>query len=168
MSSHDIKEAVLKQPSLLQYGINSTLRPKLDFFVKELGMEESSVSRLVKLAPAVLGLSLTDNLRPKVASIMKLCDLSPYDIGYIVSTSPQELLLSQKNKIEPTLRYLCTALMLTKPRELGEIVLKAPRVLRQGIETSLARKIEMLTNCNAQKSRSIAISIIRNNPSLLT
>jgi len=165
MSIEDVKEAVLKQPSLLQYGIVSTLQPKLDFFIDELGMDESSISRIVRLAPAVMGLSLTDNLRPKVVSLMKLGALHPSEVGDMVYTSPQELLLSRKNKIEPLLKFFFDELMVNEPRELGELVLKAPRILRQSL-ASIMTKIEMLSKSDDQKE--IAVAIIKSNPSLLT
>lgn len=168
MTKDDIRAATIIQPSLLQYGVNTTLRPKLDFFLKELMISESDIGRIVKSAPAVMGLSLTENLRPKVASMMKLCALDPCEVGYIITISPQILLLSQKSKIEPTLKFLYMILRLREPRELGELMLKVPRVLHQGLETSLAKKMVMLTNNkNTQKSRDTSVTIIRKNPSLL-
>jgi len=129
MSIKEIKESVLKQPSLIQYGIASSLRPKLDFFLNELGIPHKYIGRIVSTSPAVMGLSLPDTLRPKLVSIMKLCALHPYEVGMMVVISPQTLFLSQKGKIEPALHYLASTLSIDEPRDLGELVLKAPRLL---------------------------------------
>lgn len=58
MSIKELKEAVLKQPSLIQYGITSSLRPKLDFLTKELGIPREHIGRIIHTSPAIMGLSL--------------------------------------------------------------------------------------------------------------
>ncbi|KAL7499845.1 hypothetical protein ACHAWT_007865 [Skeletonema menzelii] len=170
MSMKEVKEAVLKQPSLIQYGVASSLRPKLDFFLEELGIPREHIGRIIHTSPAVMGLSLTDTLRPKVASIMKLCALHPYEVGMMVVVSPPTLFHSQKGKIEPALKYLASALSLNEPRELGELVLKAPRLLRQGLETSLMKKIELIADAlplvTMEDSKRVAADILRHNPVL--
>ena len=170
MSIKEIKESVLKQPSLIQYGIATSLRPKLEFFLNELGIPHKYIGRIVSTSPAVMGLSLPDTLRPKVVSIMKLCALHPYEVGMMIVISPQTLFLSQKGKIEPALHYLASALSIDEPRDLGELVLKAPRLLRQGLETSLMKKIELiaevLSYVNERDSKLSAAEILRQNPAL--
>ena len=91
MSIDDLREAMFRQPTLLQYSVGSILRTTLQFLLYELGIYESSTSRIIKSAPDIMGNSLTENLRPKVAFIMKMCGLDPHEVGYIISTSPQTL-----------------------------------------------------------------------------
>jgi hypothetical protein len=115
MSIDDLKVTVMKQSLLLQYGVDTTLGPKLQFFLDELGIPKSEIGRINYLAPVIIGLSLTKNLHPKVVFIMKLCALHPFQVGFIVSTSPQVLLLSQKCKIKPALQFLSAELDPTAP-----------------------------------------------------
>jgi len=115
-----------------------------------------------------MGLSLTDTLRPKVTSIMKLCALHPYEVGMMVAISPQTLFVSQK-KTEQALKYLASALSLDE-RDLGELILKAPRLLRQGLDTSLMKKIDLiaeaLPSTTEDDSKRVAAEILRQNPAL--
>ena len=170
MTKKEIKESVLKQPSLLQYGIASSLQPKLDFLTKELGIPREYISRIIHTSPAIMGLSLADTLRPKVASIMTLCALHPYEVGMVVTVSPPTLFFSQKGKIEPALKYLASALSLDEPRDLGEVLLKAPRLLRQGLETSLMKKVDLISTAlqtkDREESKRVASEILRKNPAL--
>ena len=143
LSSDQLKSAVLKQPSLLQYSLNS-LRTKCTFLVEELAIPESSLARIIGTAPVILGLSLDQNLKPTVATLKTRCNLSSQELGEIIITCPTILALSQKRKIEPCLTFLAANLHISSSSELGNIIKRTPRILHQGIETSLARKINML------------------------
>ena len=149
MSLEYVRAAVLKQPSLLKYGLDS-LRSKVDFLKHEIGLSNEAVAKLATSAPAVLGLSLRNNLRPKVAILMKLGSLSQFEVGEMVTISPHILLLSQKNKIgeyvklmildslthmlmstaEPMISYIVNEFeAIDSPRKLGDLILHTPHIL---------------------------------------
>ena len=80
MTKEQIRTAMLKQPSLIQYSID-TLRAKLNLFVDELGIDPSLLPRIITSSPALVGYSLADNLRPKVCHIMRDCALNQFQVG---------------------------------------------------------------------------------------
>lgn len=176
----DVKHAVLKQPALLQYSIDASLRPKLKFLIEEAGVPQYTIGRIIKLAPAIFGLSLDRTLKVTVSTISERCDFSRDRIGALIATEPYILTLSLKNKIEPTFTLLSNLLQISTATELGFLIEAAPRVFLQSIESSLLPKFNLLRKAlevegerNGRPHRSIkaevtAASILKLNPALLT
>lgn len=165
----------MKHPSLLQYSLNS-LQSKLEFLTKELHIPEEFLSRVISRAPVILGLSLEENLRPTITTLKKHCGLSSVQIGEIITTCPTILTLSIKRKIDPCLYFLITNLSISSTSELGNLILCTPRILLQGVETSLARKIDMIKNAIEEENQGLVsrsyvqtemAKVIKANPALL-
>ena len=118
-----------------------------------------------------MGLSLQHNLRPKAATIRNRCNLTKDEFAILITTVPSILLFSLKKKIEACFTFLTVELELSLD-ELGSIILRSPRILSHGVDTSLSPKIKMLKDALVNEGRSNdvnrdAIMIIKKNPALL-
>ena len=165
MSKEQIRSAIIKDPPFITYSIQNTLRPKIKFFVHELGIQSSLLPRIISMCPPLIGYSLTNNIRPKVCYLMNQLALNQYQVGVMVATSPPILALSQQFNIEPTLSRIFELLEFDNTHDFGKFVLQGPRMLLHSV-ASLDGKFDLLVE--SLQSRDQAINAIRNSPSLLT
>ena len=160
-----LRDAVRQQPALLQYNIQSNLQLKLDFFRNDFALDDRAIRRMTMAFPEIWGRSLEHYYRPFTESICVTCgNMTRMELGGIIGQVP-ELLLYNPKTIYGKLEYLQNRLGLGG-KELKDMVLTSPRVLKQSIGTSLDTKIELIETMSSKGST--AKTIIQKYPSILT
>jgi hypothetical protein len=167
MKIKELKRAVVRHPSLLEYSVDSTLRPKFAFLRDELFVPANKLAKVVATTPGILGLSLDENLRPSAESFMDYIEITPKEMGAIVAKAPQILASSWKSNLEPKLRYLSNRLNLDTPK-LKHIVKAAPRLLLYNVERSIEPKLLMIDEVlRSAGSTCSTAQVVHDNPGML-
>jgi hypothetical protein len=167
MTMKDLKRAVVRHPSLLQYSVPNTLAPKISFLRDELCIPSKKLGKVIATSPGFMGLSLDDNLRPSVESFMEYIEVESKEMGKIVTKAPQLLASSWKSNLEVKLRYLVNRLDLETP-QLKEIVKTSPRLLLYSIANSMEPKFTMIDEALTLAGSTISTKeVVCGNPSML-
>lgn len=167
MNVRDLRRSVIRHPSLLQYSVDSSLRPKFSFFQEELFVPANKLAKVVTTTPGILGLSLEENIRPSSRSFMDYLEMTPEEFGALVTTAPQILASSWKSNLEPKLSYLINRLDLDTSK-LKVIVKAAPRLLLYNIERSIEPKLSMIEEVLQCSRSSCSIAqVVLASPSML-
>ena len=120
--------------------IGHTLEPLLEF-LRNLGLSEAQVTKVVAGFPHILGYSIEQNLKPTVQWLLEL-GLSKAQVTKVIAGFPQILGYSIEQNLKPTVQWLVD-LGLSKA-QVAKAVAGSPRILGYSIEQNLKPTVQWL------------------------
>ncbi|CAJ1963510.1 unnamed protein product [Cylindrotheca closterium] len=164
LTMDEIRKACLIFPSLMCYGVESNLKPKITFFRDTIGLSTHNVSKMVLSNPSLLGRSLNKTISPTIGGLSEKLGLSVGDIRDLVIRMPQILLMNWDLNLKQKLDFLQRRLGLSE-EELSTIFMKSPYVFAGSIVKSLEPKLKILEEVS--DGNFTARDAIIKNPALL-
>jgi hypothetical protein len=135
LTVEQLRLVVKRKPAVLQYSIEENLRPKLDFFCRELEIPATDLAAKFTCShPDIWGRSLDRHLRPMAHGFQEHANLSPAEFGawsfkHRTLALPFQEQLAVQNGVLQDLSWFGTD-------ELKAMVLATPRILMQSVEYS--------------------------------
>ncbi|XP_074290955.1 transcription termination factor MTERF9, chloroplastic-like [Silene latifolia] len=146
----DIKKMLSRQPQILEYTVDSTMKPRVSFLL-DLGIPEAKIAQVITAAPSIFSYSVENSLKPTVRYLIEEVGIKANDLGKVVTLSPQ--ILVQRVDISWNDRFDFLTEELAAPREsIVKMVTKHPQLLHYSIEDGILPRIKFLRSIGLQNS----------------
>ncbi|KAL9224916.1 hypothetical protein vseg_000896 [Gypsophila vaccaria] len=146
----DIKKMLSRQPQILEYTVDSTMKPRVSFLLN-LGVPDSKIAQVITAAPSIFSYSVENSLKPTVRYLIEEVGMKTSDLGKVVTLSPQ--ILVQRVDISWNDRFDFLSEELAAPREsIVKMVTKHPQLLHYSIEDGIFPRIKFLRSIGLKNS----------------
>jgi mTERF domain-containing protein, mitochondrial len=106
VSPTKLRHVIATTPSFFSYSIENSLRPTIQYLIKEVGIEESDIGKVVQLSPQILVLRIDRSWKSKLFFFNKELGAPKYSIVRMLTKHPQFLHYSIEDGILPRINFL--------------------------------------------------------------
>lgn len=155
LRDEDLVKVVTKFPRILEYQIDRTIRPRLEF-LKGCGVADADVAKVVLRAPMVLELGVDETLDPRTTYLTSTLGIGKAELGTLLVRHPQVLTCSQEMM---ALRVAFLERQGLSKLQMRRTVLAHPQVLHYKIE-SMQERVNYLLSIGMPRA-DVAMTIAR-------
>mmetsp|Transcript_806 Transcript_806/g.1932 ORF Transcript_806/g.1932 Transcript_806/m.1932 type:complete len:897 (+) Transcript_806:281-2971(+) len=128
VDSDSVRKLLLSTPKVMLAGVDTGLRPRVDFLHREMQFSQDELQRLFLKNPLILLYSVEENIKNKIVFFFILqLNLEPVDVRKILLKFPQVVDYSLESHLRPLFEFFTLDIKFSAA-EFGVIVLKFPKL----------------------------------------
>ena len=136
-SDAEVVKLLIKGSDLLDYDVDKSIVPKLDWLQASFGLTTTELKRMVQSSPFLLKLSLEATIQPRVLQLQEIFGLNSQELRQVLVRCPILLTLSMEANIIPT-RDCLVRLIGLSDAEMRRVVVSFPQIITLNAEQNAA------------------------------